>query len=174
MKKYKLNLTLAMFLFFLGIMVESLAFFVGHADHVPFVFRVISPTYYSANKGFEKLRDIKLLKPTDKGFVEISQLFKEIAVKQNSVDVIKKITPTEFTRKNAYQSFSTKRVKEVIKVEVKLSNGQVVDWDLNIISTMVKDLKSTNTFKIAMVIFAIGVFIQIISVVINTPKSIDN
>ena len=70
---------ITLFLFVIGIVFESLAFFIGYADHMPFLFRVISPTYYRVNKGYEKLRDDKVLKPADKGFVEISQLFKDVA-----------------------------------------------------------------------------------------------
>jgi len=158
------NITLILFVF--GILVEAIAFFIGYADQVPFLFRVISPTYYRASKGFEKLRDVKSLKPTDKGFIEISQLFKNVAAKQNPPEVVERINPTEFVRKGAMQAFTADRVKEVIKVDVKLSNGQAVSWDLNEISSMVKALKSTNTFKWALIIFSLGVLIQIIGFIL--------
>jgi len=164
------NITLILFVS--GIFVETIAFFIGYAEHVPFLYQVISPTYYCANKGFEKLRDVKLLKQTDKGFIQISQLFKDVAAKQNPAEVVERINPTEFIRKGAMQAFSTDRVKEVIKVGVKLSNGQTVDWDLNEISSMVKALKSTNTFQWALKIFSLGVLIQIIGFIIGKKFSI--
>ncbi len=155
---------IALILFIFGIFVEALAFFIGYADHIPFLFRVISPTYYRLNKGLEKLRDVKRLKPTDKGFVEISQLFKEITAKQNPSEIIERINPTEFIRK---LTFSSDHTKEIIHVDVKLANGQTVSCDLSEIPTMVKALKSTNTFKLALVIFSLGVLMQIIGFIIG-------
>ena len=163
------NITLILFVF--GIFIQASAFFIAYADYVPSLLRIISPAYYRANKGFEKLRDAKSLKPTDNGFIEISQFFKSVAAKQNPPDIVKKINPTEFIRKGAIQSFTANRAKEVIKVDVKLSNGQTVSWDLNEISSMVKDSKSTNTFKWALIIFSIGVLIQIIGFIVGRKFS---
>lgn len=164
------NITLVLFV--LGILLEASAFFIGYADHVPFLYRIILPTYYRANKGLEKLRDVKSLIPSDKGFIEISQLFKNVATKQNPPEIVERINPTEFLRKGAMQTFSADRVKEVIKVDVKLSNEQIVSWDLNEISTMVEALKSTNTFKWALMIFSLGVLIQVVGFLFGKKYSI--
>jgi hypothetical protein len=164
------NITLVLFV--LGILVEAIAFFIGYADHVPFLFRIISPTYYRANKGLEKLRDVKSLMPPDKGFIEISQLFKNVAAKQNPSKIVERINPTEFIRKGAMQAFTADHVKEVIKVDVKLSNGQIVSWDLNEISLMVQALKLTNTFKWALIIFSLGVIIQLVGFLLGKKSGI--
>lgn len=164
------NITLVLFV--LGIFIETSAFFIGYADNFPFLFKIISPTYYNANKGLEKLCDFKSLTPSDKGFFEISKLFKSVAVKQNPPEIIEKINVIEFIRKNAKLSFTPDNVEEVIDVDVKLSDGQNVSWDFNKISLMVQSLKSTNIFKVAFIFFALGVFIQIIGFKLDKKSGI--
>jgi len=151
---------LPLFLFTIGVLLEISAFFIGYADHVPMVFRFISPSYFRAKEGLNKLTDQKSLEPSDKGFPEISELFKKVLLKQNPSEVIEKINPTKFVHKGAMLSFSTERAKEVIKVEVNLSNGQSVPWDINEITFLVNQLKSRNIFKWALLVFFTGVIIQ--------------
>jgi len=157
-------------LFVLGLLIEVTAFFIVNADDVPLVYKIISPSFYRANNGLNMLRETKKLEQKDQGFPEIAQLFKNVAVKTNSPDVVDKIDVTQFIRKGAMLAFSSDRAKEVIKVEVIFSNGQSVNWDLNEIDSMVKDMKTSNVFRWALIMFFIGVLIQIIGFWIFTKS----
>ena len=159
---------LPVLLFSLGLLIELSAFFIGTADYAPIVYKIISPSFYRANNGLEKLREKKVLETQDQGFHEISILFKSVAAKQNPPDVVKNIGITQFVRKGAMLAFSTDRAKEVIKVEVKLSNGQSVEWDLNEIESMVGGLKTANTFRWALGMFFVGALVQVIGFRIGT------
>ncbi len=159
---------LPLLLFAIGILIEVAAFFIGYADYVPIVYKFISPSFYRANIGLERLSATEILEPQDLGFPEIAQLFKNVAAKQNPPDVVQKTQVTQFVRKGAALAFSTKRAKEVINIEVKLSNDQSVEWDLNEIAPMVDALKTSNTFYWALALFFVGVIIQVIGFLIGT------
>lgn len=159
---------LPLLVFAIGLLIEVAAFFVGYADCVPVIYKVISPSYSLAINGLDKLREKKVLEPQYRGFIKISELFKNVASKQNKPEIVEKIEVTQFVKKGAMLAFSTERAKEVIKVEVKLSNGQSVEWDLNEIERMVANMKSSYTFWWAMAVFLVGVILQIIGFKIGT------
>lgn len=153
---------LSSILFITGLVIEAIAFFIGYAESVPFVYRIISPAYYHANKGVDILSENRVLEPNDDGFQEIERLFKTVAQKQNPPEVINSLSALQFLKKNAAMTFSKDRAKEVISVEVKLSNGQSVNWDLNEISDLASQLKSSSLFYWALAIFLFGILIQVI------------
>jgi len=157
MKKY-----IPLLLFIIGLLIEMLAFFVGNAEFVPIIYKVVSPSYFRASSGLEKLQKEKSLEPQDHGFKEISDLFKLVALKQNKPEVVNKIEVDKFVKKGAKLAFNPERVSEKIEVEVKLSNGHIVKWDLNEIEPMVDNLKSPYIFYWALSLFLVGVVIQII------------
>lgn len=52
---------LSAILFITGLVIEAIAFFISNAEPVPFVYRIISPAYYHANKGIDILSEKKVL-----------------------------------------------------------------------------------------------------------------
>lgn len=153
-----------------GLFLEIAAFFIGNVSHISWLLPIIAPAYHRANVGYNKLNSDKLLESHDKGFTEISNLFIEIASKQNPPEVLKDISVIRFIRKGAVLGFSTESAREKIPVEIQLTNGQTVKWDMHEIKPLLDNLKSENIFKFAVGIFILGVSIQIIGIILEIKK----
>lgn len=161
-------LTIGLLIF--GLLLEIAAFAIGNTGHIPWLLPIIAPAYYRANVGYNKLNSDKLLESNDKGFTEISNLFIEIAAKQNSPEVLKNIKIIKFIRKGAVLGFSTDKAREKIPVEIQLTNGQTVEWDIHEIMLLVDNLKSKNIFIFAVIIFVFGVVVQITGIILAIKK----
>ncbi len=145
----------------MGLVIEATAFLISQSDAIPVFYRILSPTYYYANNGISLLFEKQKLEPQDQGFDEISQMFKNIAATQNSAEILEQIKVTEFILKGGMLAFSETRAREVINVEVKLSNGQSLLWDMEEIRKLIDATKVTNIFHWTSVLFLIGIVIQI-------------
>ena len=66
--------------------------------------------------------------------------------------------------------FSANRAREQIPIEIHLSNGQTLNWNLDALNTKVVKLKSSHLFVWAIIIFIVGVVIQIIGFSIENKK----
>ena len=67
----KVNRAIPIILFVSGIAIQLAALFGEHAQEIPFVIKVIAPSYYRANTRIETLLKNRSLASTDEGFPEI-------------------------------------------------------------------------------------------------------
>ena len=65
---------LRLILFFTGMAIELVALMGEHAAEIPFVMRIVAPSYYDGNIGIQKLEQGATLTQTDKGIRTIEKL----------------------------------------------------------------------------------------------------
>jgi len=147
-----------------------MAFVVANAENIPFVYRILSPSYFNALNGLNNLSSKKILTPDDTGFIEISNILIGLLREQNSPEAVKNISVKKFVREDAFLSFSTENVKEIVPIEVHLSNDQNIKWDVQSLSLNIEKLKTSNIFLWSSIVFAIGVLIQIIAYMIEKHR----
>jgi hypothetical protein len=158
-------------LFILGLLFEIAAFIGGHADSIPFVLQVISPSYVRAKQGLKNLDTDMTLSPDELGFAEISRVFLERLAKDNPPEKLANISIIKIYRKRAYLGIGRKRAGEVIPITFVLSNGQEIDWKLKFLSPLINELKSKRVFLAAVIVFMAGVSLQIIGFILQLKAS---
>lgn len=157
-------------LFIIGLVIEIVAFSVNQMESIPFVVRIISPKYARASKGLEKLESSMVLTPSDEGFNEFQEIFLNLLRDRNPSEQIASISILKFQREGAGLVFSQKRTKEVIPVKVSISNRQEINWNLEDLIANIEKFKKQNTFVASIIIFLIGVIIQITGFIIALNK----
>ena len=158
-------------LIIVGLVIETVAFFVSQIENIPFVLRIVSPKYAHASKGLKRLESSTALTPSDEGFNEFQDIFLNLLCAQNPTEQVTSISILKFQREGARLAFSKKRAREVIPIKVFISNGQEIDWNIEDLVENVERLKKTDTFVISVIIFLFGVIIQIIGVIIQLNKN---
>lgn len=164
-------------LFFVGLLIEFAAFFGDQAANIPFVMKLVAPGYTKAQAGIQTLSTKKTLETTGPGFAIISEIFFAQMREQNNPKDVAKISIQKFSRGNARLGFSPNRAREVIPINVTLSNGQTLEWDLASLTTQVNALQNKNIFYYTLVVFLVGAVIQFIGFIIDfrenrRPKTI--
>lgn len=155
----------AIILFAIGLLVEILAFSLSHEEQFPKLQPFLHLKYFEAKSGMEILRRNKSLYPGDTGFDVISRMFFDMKKLQNSLKLVDKI----FIQKIEYfhaATVSFGNSSTIGKIELKyiLSNGKTLRVPLKFVNQKVDELKNKNIFRISIIIFAIGVIIQIIGI----------
>ena len=120
--------TVTIALFVLGLLVSFTAFAADHATSIPWVLRLFAPHYYHAtNPAGKTLDEQKTLTPADEGFQEIQEIFMGLLARQ-----LPKlpVSVARFTRGTAMLGFSESCAREMIPLDVELSVGQKLQWDL--------------------------------------------
>ena len=89
---------------------------------------------------------------------------------QNPPENTISISVLKFQREGARLTFSKKRTKEVIPIKVFISNGQEINWSYEKLMKNIEKFKKKNTFITSVIIFLLGVIIQIIGCIIGLKK----
>jgi hypothetical protein len=158
---------LGIIVFIVGILVSACAFIADKVDHIPAVLRVLAPAYLRAQAGIEKLKATKTLEPNDAGFSEITKLFFARAARENPPELLASLSVRKLTRQTAMMAFGESQVGEVVPVEVELSNGQKVQWDLKQIESETAPLKESRIFHFSVAFFILGLIIAAIGFFID-------
>ena len=154
--------------------IETLAFFVGHLGHMPFLEQAICRKYGRASKGLERLESSLVLTPSDEGFNEFQEIFLTLLARQNLTEVVRGLSVRKFQREGARLAFSRKRAKEVVPIKVSLSNGQEITWNTEDLITNIEKLRTRNMFVMSIVIFLFGVTMQIVGLIIEITKKLND
>jgi hypothetical protein len=129
--------------------------------------RFLAPAYVHAQAGVAKLGSSKTLLPGDDGFSELAKLFFDTASHENSAEVLALLSVKGFTRQTAMIALGEDHAGEVVPVEVELSNGQKVRWDLKQIESQLDSLKGNRVFDYTLVFFAVGTVLEIVGFIIE-------
>jgi len=140
----------------------SLGFLASNAKNIPIILPYLTPSYYNATVGMKILSDKGILLPENQGFEVIETLFLDYASTQNSPDIIKTISLLSITLKNASLRFGEKRAREYRPIELKLSNGQKVEWSLDNLQSKIDKLFDSAIFKWSYSLFLVGLIFEII------------
>jgi hypothetical protein len=157
--------------FIIGLCLEVVAFFVGYADNVPLIFRVVSPAYARAKQALSTLRGGEELSKEHSGFKEIASLLLKELKSHNPPERIATIDVIRIIPEKPVLMFSTKQVGPKTPIVVELSDGQKPEWDLESLEDRVSQLKSTHLFRVAIGIFLLGVVVQVIGFVVDLKSS---
>jgi len=161
---------LAIILFIVGLLFEAAAFFGDQAANIPFVMRLVAPEYSQAQQGIQMLSTKKTLKPEDAGFSVISDIFLSTLRQENAPSHVGMISIQEFTHGGARLEFGENRAREVIPINVALSNGQMLEWNFASLREEVDALQNQNLFGYAVVVFFLGVVIQCCGFIVEHRK----
>jgi hypothetical protein len=153
-------------LFIIGLLLEALAFLGSHAENVPFVLSIVSPSYVKAKDGLRQMEKIIVLAPNQCGFDELSGLFLKQLALWNPTKDVSSISVLKITREKPVFVFNRLHATEKIPLIFTLSNGQNIKWDLAALTEDVKNLKATRLFLASIVVFVLGVGIQILGFVV--------
>jgi hypothetical protein len=66
------------------------------------------------------------------------------------------------------QSFTSRGVVSSVPLEVSFSNGQILKWDLEELRQKIQDLRQGDLFWAALILFFLGVLLQIVGLVDET------
>lgn len=154
-------------LFITGLILEALAFLGSHAENVPFVLSVVSPSFITANNGLKEMERTMVLTPNQRGFDELSALFlKQLALWNPDKD-ISTISVVKITRENPALVFGRLHAKEKVPLTFTLSNGQDLKWNLEALMKGVNNLKARRLFLASVIVFVIGIGIQILGFIVE-------
>ncbi len=170
---------LSALLFFLGVSIQLCAMFGEHATEIPFVLKIIAPSYYHAGKGLETLLHKHFLGKSDDGFQEITpfilKYFRESSgisssVTDLSIDDIILATESKIGEQSMGAistivfSFST------IKTPIIGSNKGTMQFDR--LKDDVEQLKEPNILIFCFSLFALGTILDVIAFFIESSESI--
>ena len=165
-------------LFFIGILIEALAFIGSKAEDIPFVLSIVSPSYANAKDGLSEMERTMVLLPNQDGFIELSAIFYKNLVLWNPGRDVSSLSVVKITRKKANMTVGTLHAKEVVPLIFTMSNGQDLKWELGALMEDVNNLKAKHLFFTSIVVFVIGIGIQILGFILGrkenrqTPDSI--
>lgn len=158
-------------LFAVGLLLEFAGFFGDQSANIPFVLRLVAPRYTQAQAGLDMLAKNKILEPDQRGFSVLSELFLARLCEEIDPRQVAQTSVHKFTRGNAGLSFSTDRAKEVIPINVTLSNGKTLKWELSSLSNDVDALQNQSLFWLSLVVFFAGVTIQCVGFALDFRES---
>ena len=149
------------FLFIIGLVIEVLAFFLSQTDNISFMQKLLLPEFYKSINAIHLLEKNKELVPNDIGFSEIEYLIISI-VKQKFVQKSNEdIKVLKIEKERARISFGENKAREMIPIKILLSNKLILKWDLYGLKKIIDEYKKSNLLLISIIIFLIGIGVQI-------------
>ncbi len=150
-------------LFVLGLVVEISGFLVSKAERIPFVMRLVSPSYVRSLDGLKRLDSDLVLLPGQPGFPEISEIYMRGLANnpKNDPRVVAQLRVVRINRMNAEFLVTAKAARQRVNLFFTLSNGQKGRMQLETLKAEVEELKADKLFEIGLLVFAAGVLLQI-------------
>jgi len=151
-------------LFILGIFVEAFSFSFAYPNRFPFVLSIGSPKYVKASRGIKSLERHQDLLPRTMGFETLSQIVLERLAEENPIEFLRKIEINKISLAGESSQIlsATGGGRNIIHLNIYLSNGQILKWDLIKLREKTETLKENDLFKLTFIVFGLGVFIQLI------------
>ena len=159
---------LAVILFLLGLFLEIAAFFIGQANDIPLVIKIISPNSSKAEAGIRALKKSKHLTPNEYGFKQISEFFFDDIVSRGPSAKLADVS-LEKIRLQKYM-YDNMDIWHTRPLTFELSNGKTYDWDIESLTGQINELKKGRLLKMACVIFFVGIVTQIVGFIIERKK----
>jgi hypothetical protein len=157
----------AIILLIVGLIIESVGYMIDKADVFIFIVHMISPRYVLGEKAIASLKAEKELMPDDPGFSVVEHLFKQETLRQNPPELVQSISVMRMNLEGAGLAFGTGGVRPRQPLRVTLSNGQTVDWDINLLQNELDNLKLNSLTTTSVVVFVLGILFQIVGFIIE-------
>jgi len=162
-------------LFWIGMILTTIAFLTGQATRIRFVLQAVSPAYVNAEAAEIRLMTLGILRNSDQGFPELCMIFREKRPRQHPDDPINPVSITGFQcDANAIDPHApeTKTAISAVPIMVQMSNGQTLEWTSDDLKESAERLKESGIFRFASVCFVLGLIIQIASRVRNRKSQV--
>jgi hypothetical protein len=150
-------------LFFLGLILEVIAFFGGHADDVPSVVRLLSPTYANLADAKDQIDKGKELVPGNRGFDPAASMFLDVLRAQNPPERVNAVSVRSIRGEGGGTvSAMGKLLAQDTDLKVTLSNGQTLDWKLSDVEARMRELRQGSIFHASVITFIAGLVLQMV------------
>jgi hypothetical protein len=148
----------------IGVIMCSLAWMAVSADHLPFVYKIITPEYYDAKAAYDMLREQNaILKKGDQGFPEISSTLKKLIGRGPSLEITQiRTIGSEFEA--ASQAAGSRWVSH-LSLEISCLNFPKEIWQFGGLEEAIKKrYLSLNLFLWGSIVFGTGMILSLIAV----------
>ena len=156
-----------------GFLIGLFGFLGSNTANVPWMLRIMSPTYYQAKAGVAKLDKEKTLEKGDRGFKEIEAIFRLQSQKEGHPE-FSKIPLSKILRGDGGIGFSDRGANKYIDVHFILSDGRKIKWNLIEVKQNLEGLKSESIFAWSFGIFLIGGIISFAGAVLQNKQQKSN
>lgn len=143
------------FLFWAGIFITIISFFVDKVDKFPFMVPIIAPAYIKAAKGIKILETKKQLVPSDEGFTELEQVYREELKEPVEGKEIKRF----FNRDVKVIGYTD----DEHPISVEFSENKTLPWGLDTAKRKIEVLKDRRQTIFVSVLFFIGICLLLLS-----------
>lgn len=167
-------------LFFTGLIIQLLAFFVDQATEIPLVLRMVAPTHYHSKAGIESLLAKKKLAQTDDGFREIASTLLNDFRKRNNVSANIKDLKVERIWLEIQATRGDQPVEGYTLVDFEISTettkvygigGNIGFMTLERLEDAIEALKKPNILIVSILMFLVGSLIEILAFYAEHSKS---
>lgn|SRR3989338_7997094 len=157
---FRIDINVKVFLQLLAIAITLLGYLGGNASKFPLVSRVLNPNFFFAQQGIEFLEKNKILTPTEPGFAEIANLYRE------------KLEPKEAAQSAEFLKFtlgvgglkfaSGLPAKPFADVEIYIKNNPIIKGELIQLKNDVTILANDRIFFFGNIVFWLGICVSIV------------
>ena len=157
-------------LFVFGLVLELTGFFLGHAKEVPFTEQVIARGYVRARTALAEIGSDPI-REGQPGFAELSDVVLDELRENNPPEVLRRVSIVEFIPGSSVSlSLLNAPIGQNKIIQVKFSNGQRLDSSIQELRLGVQKLRQRALFNVAIVIFSVGIVLQIIGFLLDKRR----
>jgi len=164
-----------------GILIQLAALFGEHATEIPFVFKIIAPSYCHAEKGVETLKGKGSLEKDDEGFDEISGLLVKVYTKLCKTNLNPEYAEANIPIFNVNDIIIEGRGfalgKDVFRLSCSITNSVFfnspdhVNWELGDLEKSVEQLKKPNLLFFCFGMFLLGTVLDVAAFFMEAKNS---
>ncbi len=162
-------------LFGIGLLLQTMALFGDHAMELPFVLRVVAPSYCRANSGLERLLETRSLSRTSEGFRELEPCLahhartnlhhaftNEVIVTIGDLSINSSMS-VGGTMVNPSVSYTGKVSVVGMNQGVTIHGGNTFGMPVKQLRDKVDALKDPNLLLFCVVVFSLGTLVEIVA-----------
>jgi hypothetical protein len=147
-------------LFYVGLVIAIAGFLGEKAESLPWVLRVLAPSYVGAVRGLETLQSNGSLSPGQVGFSELEGIFRAESEVRGMGTAYYFQRVDKFGTKPPAIFFGPGRIGEEVPVEVQLTTAKV-GWDVAGLRERVDELKRSSLLWFSVLVFSIGLCLTV-------------
>lgn len=172
--------TLKRILYISGTLIVIFGFFGDHTEELPFVLKLVAPTYYHAKEGVNTLEKTHELKPSEDGYAEISLLLTEYAkniAANNSAPISKEVLGAIQIKKITYSGAFGWGGDQLPGTAIQFTVGATkffpekqLGYRMETLKEQVQESKKVPTRNFCLSVFILGLLVGFIGYKIDTTE----
>lgn len=148
-------------MFCIGLLITVAGFLGDKAENLPWVLRLLAPSYIRASSGLHLLESSGSLVPADPGFAELERIFRAETEAKGVAAQLSGKPVEKFVRKAAMIVVGEASAGEVVPVEIILRDTKV-DWHMGGLRERVEVLRHRRLLRFSVVLFVAGLAITVL------------